>query len=1030
MPSDFPSDRVDDAIFTAATGSAWTTPSNILTDDGSAVATYSGTTQDKLYILGQTKNIQTGSIIAMILLTKGNATGTGDNAVLQMCLTNNGTTCLSDVQELTLSATANTTVCFPNANCTDPTSINTWRNPPLTKEELSGGPLGSLSISDWGVLLWKKGTGAGTVNLQFAGFDWMVDYTPGAFDNGAQWSCGSSTVNDSSANPGYLCMFKNQGIASSVYWVPTNTALTSRFLGYMRMTGEATMQNTYIASNTATWSDTDPRKYYFLASDTSNNPVLVEATMPASGNSYYNADAASGSTWTATYTNLTVAPNHVVKLIQDVDPTFTSAFSCGESTMQRGRVVIRCRRGFQDSYGYIAVYKLSTAVMERVARTWDHALTRWCGYHTEEPANASSRQYSYTVSELNKGGVAAGPFQVTLNGAVNDSQTNFTVTSTHSTPGEPVEASAPTELMAKAVDDLIQIDSEVVRITAITSATQFTVERGYGPSNPAAHSNSAPGTMLCGGVNWAVDGSQGPAMFWNIEDGTLIKDNSGIAGAHMSPVFPGDGAVAGYRISANGWVASTHTSDSDPTETLYGITDSPAFAGVAPSISGNDHQKHPSSAQQINATTGQRNWGNDILSQVNHAGFNLNSPTHIGGSLWKFTKNAADYNPKKLPAHASVGVKVMEDISTTTTGNVIGTTSSDNYKFCVARAVNECRTGSAVGDIYANAPTFGVWSITGATNATPIVVTTSSPHGYFQRGTVTIAGVGGNTAANGTRKVTPLTPYTFSLQDTSDVDIAGNGTYTSGGTVVRTPACFAGGESITLAYPHQEDEMCFGDTPPYSQQAVQLRLDRVDTTGRNSRQLGHVFTPPHRQAATASAKVTPDGAWMILAPNFSFNYARTTENLLLKLPPFPADDVVDRTSFIQNAVSLTGPAGAATAILEFGYTSSFYCTSRNEVCVANNSTGTSANPFYWASESYSRVSCPAGVCSINIPIIPDRIAYARAKYYDGGGSLIETGTPFIVTESSSPAGGSGGGEAAPSIIRIRGKGQLRGKVNP
>lgn len=67
-------------------------------------------------------------------------------------------------------------------------------------------------------------------------------------------------------------------------------------------------------------------------------------------------------------------------------------------------------------------------------------------------------------------------------------------------------------------------------------------------------------------------------------------------------------------------------------------------------------------------------------------------------------------------------------------------------------------------------------NITGATNASPIVIT-SAGHGLSTGQRVTIASVGGNTAANGTFVITKLTADTFSLGGST-----GNGAYTSGGT--------------------------------------------------------------------------------------------------------------------------------------------------------------------------------------------------------------------------------------------------------
>lgn len=76
--------------------------------------------------------------------------------------------------------------------------------------------------------------------------------------------------------------------------------------------------------------------------------------------------------------------------------------------------------------------------------------------------------------------------------------------------------------------------------------------------------------------------------------------------------------------------------------------------------------------------------------------------------------------------------------------------------------------------------TTGVKAITGATNATPIVIT-SVAHGLSNGYIVTIAEVGGNTEANATWTIKSVTSDTFTL--TSSV---GNGAYTSGGYINKT----------------------------------------------------------------------------------------------------------------------------------------------------------------------------------------------------------------------------------------------------
>lgn len=74
-------------------------------------------------------------------------------------------------------------------------------------------------------------------------------------------------------------------------------------------------------------------------------------------------------------------------------------------------------------------------------------------------------------------------------------------------------------------------------------------------------------------------------------------------------------------------------------------------------------------------------------------------------------------------------------------------------------------------------------TITGATNATPIVIT-STAHGFTNGQLVYVERVGGNTAANGRRLVANVAANTFELQDpTTGLNVAGNGAYTSGGRV-------------------------------------------------------------------------------------------------------------------------------------------------------------------------------------------------------------------------------------------------------
>jgi hypothetical protein len=94
-----------------------------------------------------------------------------------------------------------------------------------------------------------------------------------------------------------------------------------------------------------------------------------------------------------------------------------------------------------------------------------------------------------------------------------------------------------------------------------------------------------------------------------------------------------------------------------------------------------------------------------------------------------------------------------------------------------------------------------VITVTGATNASPIVIT-SNGHRLATGDRVAIASVGGNTAANGTWEVTKVNANTFSLNGST-----GNGSYTSGGTVTLLAECIY----LVIEYPAgQFSRMMFG----------------------------------------------------------------------------------------------------------------------------------------------------------------------------------------------------------------------------
>jgi hypothetical protein len=86
----------------------------------------------------------------------------------------------------------------------------------------------------------------------------------------------------------------------------------------------------------------------------------------------------------------------------------------------------------------------------------------------------------------------------------------------------------------------------------------------------------------------------------------------------------------------------------------------------------------------------------------------------------------------------------------------------------------------------------GIKAVTGATNATPIVLTVTA-HGFSNGDIVVVGGVGGNLAANGVWAISGVATNTVNLTDpVTGTNVVGSAAYTSGGYIVCLGASASG----------------------------------------------------------------------------------------------------------------------------------------------------------------------------------------------------------------------------------------------
>ncbi|HEY3738505.1 MAG TPA: hypothetical protein VGL53_01615, partial [Bryobacteraceae bacterium] len=146
-------------------------------------------------------------------------------------------------------------------------------------------------------------------------------------------------------------------------------------------------------------------------------------------------------------------------------------------------------------------------------------------------------------------------------------------------------------------------------------------------------------------------------------------------------------------------------------------------------------------------------------------------------------------------------------------------------------------------------------------------------------------------------------------------------------------------------------DMCIADLGAYTMGVNQVGVRQADPDGRFGRRVTKAFSHYHWISPFWNAKMLPDGHWLIAWSMF-LNGLRTSA-LLVKLPPFPAPDGLNRSDYVPVAVTIQPSVpGVDNAIVQFGYGTNYFCTSRQEVCLQG-----SASQLSYASENPAGVHC-------------------------------------------------------------------------
>src|ERR1035437_1156315 len=377
---------------------------------------------------------------------------------------------------------------------------------------------------------------------------------PYMFFGGADRVCGVSQVGSPAI--GYLCSFANgNGGLSVLYYIIPSTG-EARYLGYNPF-GLA-----YLKINAL-----DSKFYRFDGTD------LIQDV--------YTGNYAAASPDTPASFSSTTIFSGVPAAIQAFNSDFVVAdFGCTTTTTIGDYVDIACNRGIQDTYGWVAVFKISTGQLLAATRPYMNIRSRWCGTHHVDPMYDQPALAITTHGLTGGNGVGGGPYISTYTGGSTLAPGSTVI----AVSGEPACSScgADSDVPPAQVGDRFKFNDgtgEYVIITTKTSSTSWVVA-------PTVYSH-ASGVALSGECNYDVE-------YWKF---LLDPNGTDTTGVNFLP----DPLINGHADMTSGLLLMEHwpvrvgellSNIAQPwTRT---ISESPLFAGASAQCYGNGCASHPS----------------------------------------------------------------------------------------------------------------------------------------------------------------------------------------------------------------------------------------------------------------------------------------------------------------------------------------------------------------------------------------------------------------------------------------------------
>jgi hypothetical protein len=187
------------------------------------------------------------------------------------------------------------------------------------------------------------------------------------------------------------------------------------------------------------------------------------------------------------------------------------------------------------------------------------------------------------------------------------------------------------------------------------------------------------------------------------------------------------------------------------------------------------------------------------------------------------------------------------------------------------------------------------------------------------------------------------------------------------------------------------NDICVGQAHTMVQ-AVKMAGIANDPQGLQFRAISTALGKYEQQSSFWNSRAVPDGSWLYTS------VAMDSTVKLIKVPP-RSTDTVNRTNYIPIGIAVAAQTGVSNVTVEFGYAENgspgaYYCTARQEACVAQGAAINFAQPFYFGTteaQAITGMPCTSG-CTVVVPAISGRMVYYRVNARSSSGAVVSQQT--------------------------------------